>query len=408
MHATARIDSIAAGGAGVARLDGLVVFTPRTAPGDLAEISYVKRDRLGHGRLVRLVEPSPDRVAPRCRHYDGDRCGGCQLQHLAIPAQRDAKRRIVADALARIGKRVVDVAPLVPSPADWEYRNKLTLTMRWGGGEWRAGLHQWDDVNRVFSLRECPITHPRVVEGWRSVLREQSFLPRVEELRAAVRLAGDSLAFILEGAARWPRAHDFAEHLPEFGAVRWIDAEGRHQVVRDLTNDRPAAAFEQVNAAMAARLHADVVDAVRGAAPRTVVDCYAGDGATAVPLAEGGIQVTAIELDREASAHASRRLRTPSSAVCARVEDALPSYLPADAVVLNPPRTGVDARVCAALESAATHDRPRLVAYVSCNPATLARDLTRLPSYRVARVQPYDMFPQTAHVETLCLLAPEN
>lgn len=407
MHATARIDSIAAGGSGVARLDGLVVFTPRTAPGDLAEISYVKRDRLGHGRLVRLVEPSPDRVAPRCRHYDGDRCGGCQLQHLAVPAQRDAKRRIVADALARIGKRVVDVAPVVPSPADWEYRNKLTLTMRWGGGEWSAGLHQWDDVNRVFALRECPITHPRVVEGWRAVLREQSLLPRVDELRAAVRLAGDSLAFILEGTPRWPRAHDFAERLPEFGAVRWIDAEGRHQVVRDFAASRPAAAFEQVNPAMAARLHADVVDAVRAAAPRTVVDCYAGDGATSVPLADGGAQVTAIELDRESSAHAARRLRAPSSAVCARVEDALPSYLPADAVILNPPRTGVDARVCAALE-AATHDRPRLVAYVSCNPATLARDLARLPSYRVARVQPYDMFPQTAHVETLCLLAPEN
>jgi 23S rRNA (uracil1939-C5)-methyltransferase len=137
------------------------------------------------------------------------------------------------------------------------------------------------------------------------------------------------------------------------------------------------------------------------------VDCYAGDGATAWPLAEGGIQVTAIELDREASAHASRRLAAPSVAVCARVEDALPEYLPADVVILNPPRTGVDARVCATLESA-SGGPPRLLVYVSCNPSTLARDLTRLPSYRVVRVQPYDMFPQTAHVETVCLLAPET
>ncbi len=407
MQATARIDSIAAGGAGVARVDGLVVFTPRTAPGDLVEISYVKRDRLGHGRLTRVVEPSADRVAPRCRHYDGDRCGGCQLQHLAAPAQREAKRRIVADALARIARRTVDVPPVIPSPVDWEYRNKLTLTMRWGGGEWRAGMHGWDDVNRVFALRECPITHPRVVDGWRAVLREQAYLPRVDELRGAVRLAGDALAFVLEGAPRWPRAHDFTSRTPEFGVVRWIDAEGRHHDLRDTGSDRPAASFEQVNPGMAERLHADVVDAVRSAGSRTVVDCYAGDGATALRLDEAGIRVTAIELDGEASAHASRRLSASSLAVCARVEAVLPRYLPADAVILNPPRTGVDAEVCAALEGGGGA-RPRLVAYVSCNPATLARDLTRLPSYRITQVQPYDMFPQTAHVETLCLLAPEG
>lgn len=416
MQAMARIDSIAAGGAGVARLDGLVVFTPRTAPGDLAEISYVKRDRLGHGRLVRLVDPSPDRVPPRCRHYDGDRCGGCQLQHLSAAAQRDAKRRIVADALIRIGKRTVDVAPVILSPADWGYRNKLTLTLRWRGGRWKAGLHQWDDVTRVFALHECPITDPRVVEGWHAVLREQAFLPRQEELRGVVRVVGDTLAFILEGAPRWPRAHDFAGRIPECGIVGWIDAEGRHHDVKDVDAGRPAASFEQVNPAMAARLHADVVRAVREADPARVIDCYAGDGATALPLAEAGIRVTAVELDRDASAHAARRLPPPSTSVCARVEDALPTLLPADVVILNPPRTGVDARVCAALEGAgsgmvapaAASPRPRLVAYVSCNPATLARDLARLPSYRVMCVQPYDMFPQTAHVETLCLLAPES
>lgn len=91
-------------------------------------------------------------------------------------------------------------------------------------------------------------------------------------------------------------------------------------------------------------------------------------------------------------------------AVCARVEDVLGAHLPADVVILNPPRAGVDARVCAVLEGATP--APRVV-YVSCNPATLARDVARLPSYRVARIQSYDMFPQTAHVETVCLLVPE-
>ncbi len=408
LRTIARIESIAAGGAGVARVDGLVVFVPRTAPGDEAEFTYVKKDRLGHGRLLRLVEPSPDRVAPRCRHYERDRCGGCQVQHLAGDAQREAKRQVVADAFARIAKRPVEVPPVIASPAEWAYRNKLTLTMRHEGGRWFAGMHRWDDVDRVFSLEECPITHPRVVAGWHDVMAAQALLPKAPELRGAVRLAGESLAFVLEGVSSWPRAHDFAERLPSFSVVRWIDVEGRHHEVVDVEPERPAASFEQVNPAMAARMHADVVAMVRALEPTIVIDAYAGSGETSVPLAEAGIRVTAIELDREAATHAERRLAAPSSSVCARVEDVLALHLPADVVLLNPPRAGVDARVCATLESPPTGTRRPHVVYVSCNPATLARDVARLPSYRVVQVQPHDMFPQTAHVESVCILAPEN
>jgi len=408
LQAIAPIESIAAGGAGVARVDGLVVFVPRTAPGDLAEFSYVKKDRLGHGRLRRLEVSSPARVAPRCRHYERDRCGGCQLQHITGEAQRDAKRQVVADAFARIARRPVAVPEVIASPAEWAYRNKLTLTMRRQGEHWTAGMHRWDDVDRVFALEECPITHPRVVAGWHEVMAGQSLLPRAPELRGAVRLAGDSLAFVLEGVSGWPRAHAFAERLSSFSVVRWIDLDGRPHDVIDAPTARPAASFEQVNPAMAERLHADVVALVRGLAPSVVVDAYAGAGDTAVALAGAGVRVTAIELDREAATHAARRLAPPSTAVCARVEDVLALHLPADVVILNPPRGGVDPRVCDALESPPDGARPAAVVYVSCNPATLARDVARLPSYGVAQVQPYDMFPQTAHVETVCLLVPEN
>ncbi len=420
-----RIDSIAAGGAGVSRVDGLVVFTPRTAPGDLVELSYVKRDRLGHGRLTRLLEPSPDRIEPRCRHYEGDRCGGCQLQHLSEEAQREAKRRIVADAFARIARRPVDVAAVIPSPSAWGYRNKLTLALRWREGAWRGGMHRWDDVDRLFTLEECPITHPRVVAGWRGVLQEGRLLPRAQELRGAVRLAGAELAFVLEGGSQWPHAREFAALLAGFGAVRWIDAAGREHDILDRGTPRPTASFEQVNPALAERLHADVVALVQGVLQGvvqgvvqgtasgndavTVIDAYAGVGDTAAQLSALGVRVEAIELDREAAEHAGRRLVLPSRVHCARVEDMLPSLLPADAVILNPPRAGVDARVSAALEAAATRGAAsRGGVSVSCNPATLARDVARLPSYRIAQVQPYDMFPQTAHVETVCLLVPER
>lgn len=409
MVATARIESIAAGGAGVSRVDGLVVFTPRTAPGDLIEVAYVQRDRLGQGRLTRLLEPSDQRVEPRCRHYGGDRCGGCQLQHLSADAQREAKRRIVSDAFARIGKRAVEVPPVVPSPVQWAYRNKLTLALRWRDGAWRAGMHRWDDVDRIFDLEECPITHPRVVAGWRGVLQEGRLLPRARELRGSVRLAGEQLALVIEGGTRWPHGREFAALLAGFGAVRWIDAAGRTHDLVAQASARPVASFEQVNPAVAGLLHARVIALVQALQPVTVIDAYAGVGESASALAAGGVQVTAIESDPDAAAHAARALAPPSRAQCARVEDVLAAALPADAVILNPPRAGVDAKVCAILDAASgTIGGPRGIVYVSCNPATLARDVARLPGYRVAEVQPYDMFPQTAHVETVCLLVPER
>jgi 23S rRNA (uracil1939-C5)-methyltransferase len=136
-----------------------------------------------------------------------------------------------------------------------------------------------------------------------------------------------------------------------------------------------------------------------------VVDGYAGAGDTAAALAAAGVLATAIELDAEAARFAADRLGGRGRVLVGRVEDELPAALPADVVVLNPPRAGLDARVPAVLERAAAEPgAPRGLVYVSCNPATLARDLARLPSYRVRRVQPYDMFPQTAHVETLVVL----
>jgi 23S rRNA (uracil1939-C5)-methyltransferase len=149
-----------------------------------------------------------------------------------------------------------------------------------------------------------------------------------------------------------------------------------------------------------------VVDTVMAHRPATVVDGYSGSGDVAVALAARGVKVIAIELDSEASAWASSRLPAGSRAVTARVEDAIRNTLPADVVILNPPRTGVDARVTAALSKAIP--APRAIVYVSCDPATLARDLSRLPGWTIVKVTAFDMFPQTAHVETVCELVPAS
>jgi 23S rRNA (uracil1939-C5)-methyltransferase len=126
---------------------------------------------------------------------------------------------------------------------------------------------------------------------------------------------------------------------------------------------------------------------------------------TAIPLAHDGVRVVAIEFDRDAAARCAAALPPGSRSIAARVEDALAQSLPADVVLINPPRTGVHESVSATLQG--IHRPPRALIYVSCDPATLARDLSRMPRYRVVSLKAFDMFPQTAHVETVCELVPE-
>lgn len=400
-----RIDSIAAGGDGVGRLDGLAVFTPRTAPGELVDVEVRQRGRLARGRLVRVLEPSPDRVAPRCRHYDGDRCGGCQVQHLSMEAQLAAKQRIVQDAFSRIARRSVPLPVIVPSPSAWEYRSRLTLTMRWRAGAWTIGLHRFDDVDRVFDLHECPITDPRIVAAWSDVRDAARWLPRATELRGTIRLVDDELALVLEGGDAWPSAREFAGAMPVLSVIRWRPARGRARLIVDRrTSGAPEESFDQVNQPVASAARRQLVERAVSGAPRSAIDAYAGLGATARALAAQGITVTAIEADDAAAGFAAGHLHGDSRVVAARVEDVIDEVLPADVVILNPPRAGVHAHVAEALESQKT----ARVMYMSCDAATLARDVARLPAYRVASLLAFDMFPQTAHVEVVCELIPEG
>jgi 23S rRNA (uracil1939-C5)-methyltransferase len=234
-----------------------------------------------------------------------------------------------------------------------------------------------------------------------------ALLPAGRTLSASIRHDGDELAFVLNGGTAWPSAQRFAAACPSLGVVRWHPHGGGVRVIVDRrarAEAAPTASFQQVNPAVAGRLRRDVVARALSYQPASAVDAYAGSGDTAAALHDAGVRVTAIELDAEAAAFAARRLSEPSVAVAARVEDAIGIALPADVVIMNPPRSGVASQVTDVLRASSTP--PLGLLYVSCNPATLARDLGRLPNYRVASLRAYDMFPQTAHVETLCELTP--
>jgi 23S rRNA (uracil1939-C5)-methyltransferase len=400
------IERIAAGGDAIARAEGVVIFIPRGAPGDRARVSLDIRKRFARGEIEEVLDPSPTRVTPACPHYVADRCGGCQIQHMNYGAQLEAKQGIIRDALTRIGKRTVDLPDIVPSDREWRYREKLTLAMRrTGGGDWVIGLHPYDDPVGVFQLHDCPITDERVLAVWKQVMAAHQYFPPADELRASVRLLDAGASVVMEGGNTWPARSAFFEAVSDATALWWRPLHRSRSLVAERGSESASASFSQVNADVGVALHAYVLDRARAHRPATLVDAYSGSGVTAIPLAHDGVRVVAIEFDRDAAARCAAALPPGSRSIAARVEDALAQSLPADVVLINPPRTGVHESVSATLQG--IHRPPRALIYVSCDPATLARDLSRMPRYRVVSLKAFDMFPQTAHVETVCELVPE-
>ncbi len=423
------IDRISTGGDGVGRSDGLVVFVPRTAPGDRVRVVYSSHGRFGRGRVVELLEAGSGRIEPRCPHYVADRCGGCQLQHLSTELQREMRCQIVKDSIGRIAGRSIPLPGLV-SDLEWEYRSRLTLTLERTGKGWYGGLHPYDNAGEVFPLERCDITRPALVGAWNSIkplLNDPAFnLNASGGLRLSLRQAQDhensadtsdqGVVLLFQGGTHWSGLEAWAtlarNRVDDLKAVWWESSAGlREHVAFVPESSDNALAFAQVNPRMATLLRASVLEAVMGLNPRFVVDGYSGSGILSAQLARAGVKVLAVEADPMGARGAVERLEKAGTAASAlvrvlseRMEDAVASITDVpDVIVLNPPRRGVDVRVTAWLESMAVLGA-RAVVYISCDPATLARDLKRMPSWEIVSVECFDMFPQTAHVETLCIL----
>lgn len=402
MTETVRIRGIAAGGDGVGTLeDGLTVFVPRAAPEELVEIDVESRRRsFARGGIRRILEPSVARVQPRCPHYDGDSCGGCQLQHLDSRTQLEVRRRIVGDALRRIGHLDVEVPPVQPAPNEWEYRTRITLAVKGS----RIGFHRAGRPGSVFDLVRCHIARPELQSLWSAARRHRALLPEdVESVVLRVDRSGARhLIARTAGKGVWTSAKRLGAALTRDGvsAVLWWQPEhGAPRTVAGSSEVYPATVFEQVNPSMGDRVRAHAVEALGQVRDLHAWDLYAGIGETTAALAARGARVDSVEVDPRAVAVAERA--GPSDTIArhaGRVEEILPRLSPADVVVANPPRIGLGDGVTTLL----TARPPARLVYISCDPATLARDAARLGSvFRLSAVQSFDLFPQTSHVETV-------
>jgi len=429
-EADVRVSSLAHGGDGVGRLaDGRTVFVNGGCPGDLARVRIREdHDRWARGDAVELIEPSPDRVEPPCPYFGA--CGGCQWQHIAYGHQTAAKHAILTETLRRIGHlEDPGVEDTVPSPAHYGYRNKVELSAvaqprGLALGFTRMGTAELMAVDACLLLPQQQQGLPKALAG---ALRFLASRGATGIVRASIRAssAGEVAVDVWTLAGPFPRA----------AAARVVaDSTGARTVTRVIVRGAPerreiaqveilagppvwhetlagdhyvvsAPSFFQVNTAAAIRLRSLVADMVGADGSTRVADLYAGVGTFTLPLARSGGATVAVEASRWALSDLKRNLdRAGLSAeiVPGDAAHALPTLGHLDTVLMDPPRSGLSDATMRAL----AENRAGRLVYVSCDPATLARDVARLrdAGYTPVRFVPVDLFPQTYHLETVALL----
>ncbi|HEY3352841.1 MAG TPA: TRAM domain-containing protein [Polyangia bacterium] len=427
---TVRIESLAYGGEGVATLpSGKKVFVAGTAPGDLVAIALTQeRPQFARARVLAVHEPGGDRVAPRCRH--AGQCGGCQLQHVGAEAQRRAKEAAFYDGLRRLGgvrrEEIPDARAIVAAAADLAYRSRCRLRVQ---GR-RIGFCGWRS-NDVVDLAECPVLVPPLEELALATAAALRARP-VAGLRDLHLCVGDdgagAAALFLEGAAGaapLAAADALLAGVPGLRGVVVVAAGGAPRLVGDpvVATAAPHAPgvrlllrpdlFAQANPAVSALLVGLAVELLAPRPHDAALDLYAGAGNFTFALAARAGSTLAVEeagpalaLLERAAAAAGAMVRVETRAgdavrVCGRLAA---EGRPADVAIMDPPRQGAKE-----LPAALAALGPRRIVYVSCDPATLARDVKALRGrgYAVAAAVPVDMFPQTYHIEGLVLLVRE-
>ena len=445
-------ETLGTNGEGVCRKDGVTLFVPYLLPGEKADVRILKvKDNIAYGKVEEVHVPAEDRVRPQCPVFY--RCGGCQLQHLRYRSKLKFKADLVQAAFKKIAGIEADVSPCERSDKEYGYRNKLQLPVGVAGGGNAIGFYA-ERTHRIVKTDECPI-HPAWSKELIAALyrfMEKCGLDGYDEetgkgqIRHIVVREIKNKYLVTLVATEEIKGIDYFYHLldgifPEYSFFLSIDTSRDNVVLKsppkllkgkpfyegtegDIVFEAGASTFLQVNEGVRGKLYQRAVSLF--SEEDVVVDCYAGGGLLTAMLAKKCKRAYGIEVVPEASACADS-LKEKNGLenmidLCGTVEEKLASVLEKerDAVLLfDPPRAGVDREI---LRGVLGHG-PRKIVYISCNPSTLARDLGILTGklvenergellksengatmYEVTLVQPYDMFPQTRHVETLVCL----
>jgi|ERR1044071_6930422 23S rRNA (uracil1939-C5)-methyltransferase len=379
------IERILPGGAGLAHAEGRTLLVALAAPGDRVRVRVERvQGRVAFASIAEMIEPSPVRVEPLCPYFG--LCGGCDFQQLSYEAQLDSKVGIIRDCLRRIAQLdFTGEIPITASPNAWHYRSRA----QWQHDPLRKRLGYFERAShRVCDVAACPVLVSELeatLESLREQMRENLLPEEVTELHA---VAGDDGASLSPPMPEHPTrevSRHIGEHLYHFSA------EG----------------FFQINHELLAPL---ITAAINGAQGETAIDLYCGAGLFTLPLAQRFTRVVGVEASAAAISYARRNLEDAhldnATLEIARVADWLTensdAHATVDFLLLDPPRAGAEDGALNGILAL----RPRHISYVSCDPATLARDLKALAAggYRLDSIVAFDMFPQTHHVETVAHL----
>ncbi len=441
------ITDLSSEGDGVGRWDNRVVFVPDTAPGDRIQARLIHaKPSFGRGKLLQILEPGSDRVRPAC--IVADKCGGCQWQVVAYPAQLAAKQQQVVDALERIaGFHEVPVDPILSADPPLSYRNKATYPLRMSlEGNVKAGYFQ-KGTHQIVNLNQCPVQDDRLnpllaeikqdiqQRGW-SIYDETTRQGALRHLALRIgRRTGELLITLVSTTWELPgvevQSSQWKERYPDLvgvcinlnqkaGNAIW-GKETRYVLGQPYLEERFAqltyqiypSTFFQVHTEQAERLLRVILDTLQLQGTEAVVDAYCGIGTLTLPIAKRAQYCVGLEVQEEAVEMAIANARLNGIRNVHFQAGTVAKWLPGvsqwlkqdkpDIVLLDPPRKGCGDAVLQALRDL----HPARIVYMSCNPATLARDLKVLcaeGAYHLQRVQPADFFPQTAHVECVAFL----
>ncbi len=410
-------------GEGVASHEGFTIFVEGALPQERVKARlYDVRKNYGRARVLEFLETSPHRVRPPCPVFG--RCGGCQIMHLDYSQQLETKRQRVIDALERIGKIKADVQPCVPSPSPFAYRNKIQLPYQ----DFHLGLYAFNSHDLV-EIEKCYIHCPLGEQAFSCIkaILKKSPIPHLRHVLIKTAVHTDQVLVILvtdgdadvsklgqEIKASMGQIRGVVQNIREgLGNVilgktyRVLAGEGSiFDTICGLTFKVSPASFFQVNPPQAENLYRKALEVCNLKRVETVLDAYCGVGTLSLLMAQKAKKVVGVESVPEAilDAQENGRLNQIENAefTCALAEDFIGKLSEVDVAVLNPPRKGCEPSFLKNLMEL----QPKQIVYISCDPATLARDLAILQGghYRIQTVQPFDMFPQTVHVETLVSL----
>lgn len=436
------INSLGSSAEGVGRFKDFTVFVPYTLPGEKAEvlIEEVKKS-YAKGRALQILRKSADRIEPKCAIYD--RCGGCQLQHLNYEAQLRIKRQQVIDAVTRIGKQPdVPVHATLGAEAPWNYRNKMQFPVGRSKGKtiigcFAQGSHDIIDTENCYIQKEF---NNDIVNAMREIV-DKLGIPVYNEDRhtgilrhviGRVGKNGECMVVLVTAVKDLQRSKDIVrmlrERLPKLVSVQQNVQTYRNNVImgRDtkllwgkptildslgsLTFHISPRSFFQVNTDQAEVLYGKALEYANLTGRETVIDAYCGTGTITLFLAQKARRVYGIEIVKPAILDAEKNARDNHVKNAEFIVGDATVVMPrlykqgirADVVVVDPPRAGCTPTV---LETFANM-KPKRIVYVSCNPASLARDIAILDGlgYHAREVQPVDMFPMTSSIENVCLL----